>query len=433
MKKKKWLLSLVMVVALTGCGNKEVATSVDEPELEMVPITQEIGEQEKVYKLVEEDFKDFFDQYFSFTDEEILKLNQVRNTIDEDYWNNLRQNYSTLIKSKLDKYLAPDVITRIAKQYLPDQLNMPKWVLLNEYAVSGHAKVDYLKIRSTRDLGDKMIYEISVVTNNACYPAAVFNEKYGWSNELGYWEEKVEGETYEEVDELLQQEAVSARLEENRDEMKIEQLFWITVKKQDDLKITQISNVELWGIDADNKQQLLDTQYITRLPYKQQATLQESAMINKVFDYLMNASKDDMIYYDKAYDTSATAFIQMWSDIGLINEISVDEAHYLTEYPKSITPYKDEIRQIEMMSEEVECIPSVYSTKNHPRYIVVIPVEALLNNNQIVYYNYKYFVGMEKGKIQSIQFLEMEENEEAVETTEETTKESVTEAASATE
>ncbi len=422
MKNGKWLLPLVLLMALTGCGNSSQSVSVEETEVEMVPVTQDIGEQEKVYKLAEEDFTEFFNQYFSFTDEEILQLNQVRNAVDETYWNNLRQNYSPLIKSKLDKYLAPEVIEQIGKQYLHDKLNMPKWVLLNEYAVSGHAKVDYLTIRSTRDLGDEMVYEISVVTDNACYPATIFNQKYGWSNEAGYWVEKVDGEAYEEIDELLQQEEGSKLLEE--DQMKLEQLFWITVKKQDELKITQISNMEQWGIGANQKQQLLDTQYITRLPYKKQASLQEEATINKVFKYLMNAKKDDLIYYNKAYDTGGKAFVQMWSDVGLINEVTVDEERYITDYPKSITPYKDEISRVEMTTEKVQCIPSVYSTKNHPRFIVVIPVEALLNNNEIVYYNYKYFVGMNKGKIQSIQFLEMEENQEVVQENEEVTQES---------
>ncbi|MBP3887069.1 MAG: hypothetical protein J6F30_05370 [Cellulosilyticum sp.] len=399
MKRGKYLFLLVYVLVLVGCSKEQVLPDVDEEiKLETCMTTAYSNEQEKTYQFEAEDFEPVLIQYFSFTDSELLKLNQMRSEVDEDYWNNLSQNYSLLIKKKLGSYLAPELIRKIEKQYLYDKLNMPKWIKLNEYIISGHAVVEGIKIQSIQDLGDEMLYEIAVITTNGCYLESAFYEKYRWNETINYWEEKVEKNHQKDDASLL----------EEKDEVKLEQILCIAVKKQKKFQITRMNNRALWGVDTKYKAHWLDTQYITRLPYKQQITNQEKATLNKVFEYIMGSYKEDMTYYEKTYDTSSKLFAQMWYDAGLINEISINEENYLQYNPKTIMPYKDDIVQLEMMPQDIGYIPSAYGTKNHPKYIVVIPMKALRNNHQIVYYNYKYFVGMEKGKVHSIQFLEME-------------------------
>ena len=98
----------------------------------------------------------------------------------------------------------------------------------------------------------------------------------------------------------------------------------------------------------------------------------------------------------------------MWADVGLGDIITIDKKHYKAAFSKAIIPNKDEVITLRRTNEEIVCSPSVYSTKNQPRFIVTIPVETLLNNNEIVYYNYKYFVGLEDGRVEFIQFLDME-------------------------
>lgn len=193
MKRGKYLFLLVYVLVLVGCSKEQILLDVDEEiKLETCMTTSYSNEQEKIYQFEAEDFEPVLIQYFSFTDSELLKLNQMRSEVDEDYWNNLSQNYSLLIKKKLGSYLAPELIRKLEKQYLYDELNMPKWIKLNEYIISGHAVVEGIKIQSIQDLGDEMLYEIAVTTTNACYLESTFYEKYRWNETINYWEEKVE-------------------------------------------------------------------------------------------------------------------------------------------------------------------------------------------------------------------------------------------------
>ena len=98
--------------------------------------------------------------------------------------------------------------------------------------------------------------------------------------------------------------------------------------------------------------------------------------------------------------------------MGFVNQFDIQEIYYKDAFPTSITPYKDEISTLIVNKERMKFMPSIYSTKQQPRYIVTIPVEAILNNNQKVYYNYKYFIGMENMKLEFIQFMSMNAIEE---------------------
>ena len=413
MKKIISTVLILLLMSSVACSrNEETATEL----VEINEPIQEAKEQEQIDKFTETDFISFFESYFSFTEEELLILNQKRQTTDETYWNNLREHYQPLIKDKLGAFLAEDVASKLDTEYLFNEMNLPKWVLLNNYIVNGTAKVDSIEIKSTRNLDENVIYEIAVTTINTCYPLDQFAEHYAWRDAEGYFINKVEGIEYPTMDlyktNLEQLNTQRYMYSDEMDEMKIRQLFWVTVNKGSMLKIRSIQNAETWGVDMDNKQQLLDSQYITRVAYKQEANKEEEEFLNKLFSTLMKATRGTYDYYETTYDTGEGAFQKMWEDIGFVNRFDIQEAYYKEAFPVSIIPYKDEISTLTISQEKIKFQPSIYSTKQQPRYVVTIPAEALLNNNQIVYYNYKYFIGMENMKVEFLQFMSMNEIEE---------------------
>lgn len=413
MKKIIRMVLVLLLIFSVGCSNTEVTvTEVIETNEPM----KKIEEQEDTYKATEADFTNFFERYFSFTEDELLALNQNRQTTDENYWNNLREYYQPLIKSKIGAFLADDVVSKLDTQYLFDEINLPKWVLLNNYIVNGTAKVDNIEIKSTRNLDENIIYEVAVTTINTCYPLDKFIDNYTWGNVEGYFISKVPGVEYPAMNlyktNLEQLNKQRYMYSEELDKIKIKQLFWITVNKGSVLKIRSINTAEAWGIDTDNKQLLLDSQYITRVAYKEEASKEEKEFLDKLFCTLMESGKGIYDYYETAYNTSGMVFQKMWEDMGFVNQFDIQEPYYKDAFPTSIIPYKDEISTLTVRKEKMKLKPSIYSTKQQPRYVVTIPVEAVLNNNQKVYYNYKYFIGMENMKVEFIQFMSMNAIEE---------------------
>ena len=162
-KMSRWSLigGVVIVILISGCGNKgiyiEETNTVGEA---LVEEAVEV-EQEEV-TLSGQNFKAFFKDYFSFSDEEILLVNQVRNHIDQNYWKHLKQNYTPLIKKKLGKYLSANLNQKLEKQFVHSEIYLPKWVQINDYAVSGQAQIENITIKSIKDLGESMAYEIVV-------------------------------------------------------------------------------------------------------------------------------------------------------------------------------------------------------------------------------------------------------------------------------
>ena len=323
-------------------------------------------------------FMEFFKAYFSFSEEELSSLNQRQAQVDEHYWSHLRQDYKPLIKAKLGDFLSEELLQKLETQYLWDEVTLPKWVLLNEYKVLGEAQVEALEIQSTREFGMDSIYEIALITTHTCYPVDRSNP----TSELDTKE---------------------------KDELKLKQLFWVTVSKESPFKIKSIHPAQVSPPDVSDDKIFLDSNYITRMPYKEEVSQEDKELLNKFFEALMTRDRDFYKYYEKTYYTSASAFQRMWGDMELENEVTIEEAHYRENFPISIIPYKDEMSLIAIQKDNIQFKPSVYSTKQRSRYVVTVPVEALLNNNQKVYYNYKYFVGIESQKIEFIQFMSIKE------------------------
>ena len=106
-----------------------------------------------------------------------------------------------------------------------------------------------------------------------------------------------------------------------------------------------------------------------------------------------------------AYNTNAKAFEKVFDDLGFMSKFEMNADTYKAAFTKELNPYKDEVAVFKVDEKNIKITPSVYSTLYQPRFVVTVPVEALHNNNQVVFYSYKYYVGMEKGKIELIQFM----------------------------
>ena len=152
---------------------------------------------------------------------------------------------------------------------------------------------------------------------------------------------------------------------------------------------------------------MLETQHAMRMPFQKEATLKDKASINKMLQMLFDLKQDDKIYYRKCYETSAAAFKNVWRDYLLEDEVIVED-DYQEAFSKNLMPYQEGIWKFEIDEQEIDYQPSVYSTQNQPRFIVTLLAKALLNNEQIVYYKYQYFVCLEKNKIEAIQLINVE-------------------------
>lgn len=403
---------VILLICNVGCSPNN--TSV--PELiETKEIVTQIEGLESMYDFSQDEWMNFFKAYFSFTQEELLILNQRRELIDEAYWSQLRQYYEPLIQSKLGMYLEEDLAIRLQKEYVFDEITLPSWVLINQYIVEGEAKVEGIEMLSARALGEDMVYEVSVTTVNKCKPVSEFTEEYTWGEKEGYFIRKEIGQGYPLLSfynpylEVMSHQSYLYSSKE--DEMKLKQHFWITVSQEKPLKIKSIHHAEEWERHQNEYKMVLGSKYITRIPYKEQVSPEEKNLLQKVFETLMTIDKSFYEYYEKAYATNVDVFRRMWEDIGLGDQMEIQEIDYREAFPTSILPYKDEINRLTISPQGISFKPSVYSTKQQPRYVVTIPVEALLNTNQTVYYTYNYFIGMENKKIEFIQFLSIDEIE----------------------
>lgn len=409
MKKNTWKIGCFILIGLSLVGCKKASYMEDEKKsIEVISEEDERIDEKAATLFSSEDFMPFFRAYFSFEEEELSKLNQIRPQMDVKYWENLSEYYEPFIMNKLQDFLADEVKQALKKGYMQAALNMPKWLKINEYVVSGKAQVNHIEIASTRELGDEILYEITVQTTNLCYPLETFNETYRWNSECGYWEKRLQGEKdgIEAVNASIPSKT-SYLYSKAQDKIKLNQSFWITVKKKPKLQITKIECAQLYKGNVNEQNHLLETQHAMRMPFQKEATLKDKTSINHMLQMLFDLKQDDKIYYRKCYETSATAFKNVWRDYLLEDEVIVKD-DYQEAFSKNLIPYQEGIWKFEIDEQEIDYQPSVYSTQNQPRFIVTLLAKALLNNEQIVYYKYQYFVCLEKNKIEAIQLINVE-------------------------
>lgn len=411
--KKIGSISLAILLTLcVGCGNGN-NKPVEEPIKEVV---DDIAKQEEVHKFVEKDFENFFKNYFSFKDSELLILNQQRATTDEGYWKNLKDDYKKLIGDKLGNYLSDSLKNRLKIQYLHDQINLPKFVSMNNYVISGQGEVNEIEIKSTRELGESAIYEVAVTTTNKCYPVAEFESQYTWGKTEGYFVKGQGAATPPSNNQGVNAEQPASKnymysSKQSTDEMKIQQNFWVTVADQKELKVESIKTASDWGVATTDKNQILDGQYINRVAYEMAPSEAEAALVKKVFTTLFQQPKSVYDYLNIAYNTKAETFEKVFEELGFKDKFTILQDSYKTAYTMELNPYKDEIAVLTVNENGIKVTPSIYSTMHQPRFVVTVPVEALHNNNQVVYYSYKYYVGMENDFIELLQFMSIKESD----------------------
>lgn len=411
--KKLGYIGLALLLSLSvGCGKESaeaiVSVETTAPEIEM---------QEAVDKFTAEDFKGFFKQYFSLTEDQILSLNRNYQTINSEYWTNL-ETYKKTILDVIGKYLAEEVKAKLSDQYLNSEIQLPKKMMINEYVTYGSGKVQELEISSTRPIGENMIYEIAVTTENEVQTINDFIKNYTWVEENAYYvlnanagdlsQTGLKEEVANAVTSADNYTYASGATSEAKDTIRLVQKYWIEVEPGDTLKIKSIQEADKLMVDESARMKVTNTQHVNRIPYYNEVNAREKSVIEKVFTQIMGGTKAFYTYYEKAADTSFESYQTLWKEMGLLNDIILEERNYSRTFADTMNPYKDNIIELTFKPQTMQITPSIYSTKMQPRFIVSMPIKALLSNNEIVYYNYKYFVGMDSGKIEFIEFMNME-------------------------
>ncbi len=407
-------ISLILIVSVcVGCEkNREIAT------IQVTPTTETIEIPQVDSFFSEKDFYNFFKAYFSLTEEEILSVNKNYEVVDSQYWGHL-QDYKAVIINKLGDYLCEEMKQKLEEQYLTNEIHLPKKLLINEYITYGSATVESLEIISMRQMGEDMVYEIGVTTCNDVQKLSDFQESYVWVPEVNYYDlkskvlngEAITLERYSDASsKALEADIMYAvdATEEEKDKIKLLQKYWVKVAPGRKLKIKGIQEADTLSNQERTRGQVSQSEYVTRLAYYNKVSEEERLLIQKIFGHIMCEGKMFYEYYDKAMASGYNAVKLFWEDVGLLDTINITPESYKQRFETTINPYKDNIIGLTLLPEVIEVIPSLYSTKMQPRFIVNLPIKALLSNNEIVYYKYKYFVGMDENKVEFITFMNME-------------------------
>ncbi len=415
----KKIVSLGLMVLLTmsvGCNKtKEVpidtnaaGTTTEVVETEAVEETQQ-----DIAQLTAEDFKPFFDALFAYKESDFMTFNQNNEISYSGYFDNLKA-YKKGIKDGIGDFLSKDTLKKLDNENTKLDFDLPKKVLINDYVVNASGKIEKIEIESSRQMGESIVYEMAVTTNNDIQKSFEFAENYGWSDQLGYYTAKNSGLTLEAVEggsKLISY--IYANKDNVQDQMKLVSHYWVQVTKDDTSEKTflveGLKQAGAFEVDINLKQKIINTEYVTRVPYYSEVTDKQNVLLHKIFTKLMQVPKETYYYYEKIYGSNFDYVKTFWRDIDLENEIAVDETTYKEAFNITINPYKDNITSLSLNDKTMSIAPSIYSTKLQPTFVVTLPVKALLKDNSVVYYNYKYFVSTEDNKVEAIQFMKLEE------------------------
>lgn len=442
-------MGLILLLTLgVGCGNSDSTVNEMVYETEIEPIE----DQEDVYYLTANNFKDFFHIYFSVAEENLFYLNRNHSEVKaawEDYKTYRDKILGTTEEPYLINVLSEDLVDQLeANLYLNEKISFPRKLWINDYITYGSAKVDNVELVSSKVLGEQTIYELAITTYNKVEPIKAFTEHYVWDESMGYYvstEEAISpsdalervGKHAPEIDSYVYAKGDTDTF---KDEIKLVQNYWVTVSNgcieslsKERIKLEEMSRVEteqetvaleaklakyleIEGVKEASglkaveyrDRQVDQVSHVTRLPYAEAATASEKDVIKKVMQAMMNQSRDFYAYFEKALNSPFEIYQEVWKDMDVLNQVLIDEKAYTTAFSAQINPYKDGIVQMTMTDSSIQIIPSILGSKLQPRFNVTVPIKALLNNNEIVYYNYKYLIGMENTQIELIQFVNME-------------------------
>ena len=409
--KKILSIGLMTVLAMSvGCSKSENPSVAATPQ-EAVPITEVTStEQEEVIEITADDFKPFFETLYGYSEDVLMTLNENNDINYIGYTNNL-EVYKKEIKQGIGKFFTEDLLKKLDEQQDKLELDVPKKVLLNGYVADAVGKIENVEIKSIRDLGENKVYEVAITSTNNVEPEDDFNKTYIWSRERGYYIKR-EGGVGESAP-SINQSFMYANQSNAVDKIKLVSHYWVEINDQEAGKgvpFTVAGLRQAGGLDVplENKGWIGNTQYVERIPYYEEVTEKQKQLILKVFSTMMKEPQETYYYYEKLMNASFDYYQTFWRDLHLSDSVALMEENYKNTFATTINPYKDNIIQLALNDKTVQIVPSIYSSQLQPTFIVTLPVKALLKDNSVVYYYYKYFISTENNKVEAIQFMKME-------------------------
>ncbi|MDF2613649.1 MAG: hypothetical protein K0S71_1435 [Clostridia bacterium] len=403
---KKIISAFFMLVFIfsAGCSKKETI------DLAPVPDTAQIKEvkEEKGDEVTTEQFTAFFKDYFALTEEDILVLNQNFSKVNEAYWS-AHEGYKKRLDKLVKTYFAEEIQQKLNSEYLDGVLHLPKKLAISEYVTYDPQIVEVVDIISVRSLGENKVYEVGVTTQNKVQTIKEANEQYTWDEEKGYYTKEAGNNPFIEENKQTTYLSLQDEADKTADEIKLIQRFWVEVQPNKSLKILSVREASPISVNADVRKKAQNVRHVIRVPYYKEVSAKEQEIIKKVFQIIMSKNRSFYSYYEKAFMSSFETFEEIWKDtMRLDKEVFLTADYYQDAFAPYINPYKDSIYQVNANIKKMLITPSTYSTQKQPRFIVTIPVKAILNNNEAAYYHYRYYIGMEQNKIECIQFMNMD-------------------------
>lgn len=409
--KKILVTGIATCLLCAGCTNQDVATTnqvVAETGTELETIASDSG---PIIEIKGEDLEPFFKDLFSYTEEELMSMNQ-NPTVEYEGYFSILDNYKKLIKGKLEKHLSKDLNEQLASTQIKLDFDLPSKVFTNEYVVDAGGKVEQVEVVSLREVNDRRIYKVNVTKSHFVTPIEQFSKDYAWNEQLGYYVKGAvdQGAIYS----LPKEEPIPTYMYANtkalKDSVKIVSQYWVEVSLQEDgsFKIEGLNQASQYELHGKGKNTIQNNQYIQRIPFYTEASAKERQTLLKVMTNLMTRPVESFNYFETVHKDSFSLFTKMWDDFGIGQYIIADDESYKVAFPKTINPYKDNIKKISINDKYIQTIPSIYSTELQPAFIVSIPAQVTLQNDKEDYLNYKYYVSMENEKIESIQFIKMD-------------------------
>lgn len=141
---------------------------------------------------------------------------------------------------------------------------------------------------------------------------------------------------------------------------------------------------------------------IKRMAFQEDTQIELKERVKKGLQDLL---EEDVLFFRdyKTYleEDRGLAYEHLKSALAYSNRYLIDEQLLRQTYPTTLNPYEIGDQMV-MDWNNIEVKPSLYSTKEQPRFDIGIQGNLLLNHYNQVYYKYNYFVGTEDGKIKWI-------------------------------
>lgn len=410
-------LTAMMAASAVGCSNKTENIESAQPQANEAVVQENIPDDSEIAKVLlleDEDFEPFFKALYSFSEEQFNLLNQNQSTAYVGYFENLKI-YRDDMKKVLGKFLSDETTKLLEKQNIKLDFDLPKKAQINDYVVEAKGTVEKVEVKSSRKMGDEYIYEVTVTTTNHVQPYNKFYEAYGWNEDIGYYQPRELGSDLSFYEVSKHNEELSYTFPDNEnltDAIKIKSDYFVYVLPEADFehfKVNKVKQAGSYEVDQTVKQKLDNTDYIVRVPYYEEASAEEVMLIKKFMGQLMTQPRENYQYYSKIFNESYDLINSFWKDMGLQNEVSLDEATYKQAFNESIIPLKGKDEEINYDESKLQIATSIYGTQVQPAFIVTVPVAVLEKDTTQKYYQYKYYIQTENNKVEAVKYIRRNE------------------------